>query len=416
MALTVTDARLDGAPVAVRCIDGTIAALGPDVAPEPGDELLDAAGMALCPGLVNGHTHAAMTLLRGVGDDLPLMEWLRTRIWPAEARLNADDVYWGTRLAAVEMLRSGTLHFVDMYWHAPAAARAAADVGIRATIAGVLIDTGAGVESRRDDARRTLAEVAGVDARVRPCLGPHAIYTVGPDDLRWVAETAAEHDVPVHIHLSETRREVEDCIDAHGMRPVPYLDSLGLLGPSTLLAHGCWFEPHELALVAERGATVVTNPVSNMKLATGRAFPYLDALDHGVALGLGTDGAASNNSLDLFQDMKVLSLLQKHLADDPAVLPAPEVFALASGQRSEMLGGTPVAVGARADFLLVDTDSPELVTGDLVANLVYAATGHCVDTAVVDGEVVMRHRDVADHHQILAECRARAARLVEAER
>lgn len=415
MALTVTDARLDGAPVGLRCVDGSIAALGPAVAPEPGDDVFDARGMALCPGLVNGHTHAAMTLLRGVGDDLPLMEWLRTRIWPAEARLTADDVYWGTRLAAVEMLRSGTVHFVDMYWHAPAAARAVADSGMRATIAGVLIDTGSGVESRRDDALQTLDEVAAVDARVRPCLGPHAIYTVGPDDLRWVGETAADRDVPVHIHVSETRREVEDCIDAHGMRPVPYLDSLGLLGPSTVLAHGCWFEPHELALVAERGATVVTNPVSNMKLATGRAFPYLDAIDHGVALGLGTDGAASNNSLDLFQDMKVLSLLQKHVTDDPAVLPAPEVLALASGQRSAVLDGRALEVGARADFLLIDTESPELGTGDLTANLVYAATGHCVDTAVVDGHVVMRHREVPGHREILDECRARAARLVDAD-
>ncbi len=413
MALTVDKVRLGDATVGLRCDQGRIVALGVDVGPEPGDEVIDAAGLVLSPGLVNGHTHAAMTLFRGFGDDLPLMEWLRTRIWPAEGRLAPDDVYWGTRLACIEMLRSGTLHFFDMYWHAEAAARAVRDSGLRGTLSGVIINTGAGPESLRSQALATLDEVADVGGRVRPCLGPHAIYTVERDDLAWVAQTAAERDVPVHIHVSETRREVEDCIDAHGLRPVPYLDSLGLLGPGTLLAHGCWFEPAELATVAERGATVVTNPVSNMKLATGRAFPYLDAVDHGVAMGLGTDGAASNNGLDLFQDMKVLSLLHKHTTDDPSVLPAADVLALAAGRRSPLLGGRPVAVGEPADFLLIDADLPELGPGDLTANLVYAATGYCVDTAVVDGEVVMRGRRVPDQDEVLAECHARAARLTE---
>ena len=411
MALLVNDARLDGAPVHLRCDDGLIVDLGPDVTAQDGDEVLDAHGMALSPGLVNGHTHAAMTLFRGFGDDLPLMEWLQTRIWPAEGRLEGDDVYWGTRLAAAEMLRSGTLHFFDMYWHAADAARAARDAGIRATISGVLIDAGADVQALRADALATIEEVGSMGPLIEPCFGPHAVYTVGTDDLRWVAEQSAELGVPVHIHLSETRTEVEDCVAAHGQRPVPYLDGLGLLGPHALLAHGCWFDAAELALVAERGATVVTNPVSNMKLATGRAFPYDEAAALGVAVGLGTDGAASNNSLDLFQDMKVLALLHKHTAEDPSILPAPDVLAIATGQRSPLLGGSPLAVGERADFLLLDDHSPELGVGDHVPNLVYAATGACVDTAVVAGRVVMRGRVVDDHDEILAECRARAVRL-----
>ena len=195
------------------------------------------------------------------------------------------------------------------------------------------------------------------------------------------------------------------------MRPAELIDRCGLLGPKSVLAHGCWLEPDELALVASRGATIVTNPVSNMKLAVGRQFPYGEAMAAGVAVGLGTDGAASNNSLDLFQDMKVLALAQKFASDDPSTLPAAEVLAIATGQRSELLGGRTIAVGAPADFLVVATDQPEIEPGDLAANLVYAATGAVVQTTVVAGRVLMRERVVADAAEILAQVRGRVPRL-----
>ena len=204
------------------------------------------------PGLVNGHTHAAMTLFRGYGDDLPLMEWLEDWIWPAEARLTAEDVYWGTRLACVEMIRTGTVRFFDMYWHAGETARAVADAGIRAVIGAPLIDAAEG--GLRDVAAASLDEMAAVDAggRVSGALAPHAIYTVGKESLRWVAAQAAERELPVHIHLSETEGEVTDCLEAHGKRPAQYLDELGLLGPQTILAHGVWLDDAELELIAER--------------------------------------------------------------------------------------------------------------------------------------------------------------------
>ena len=195
------------------------------------------------------------------------------------------------------------------------------------------------------------------------------------------------------------------------MRPTELIDRCGLLGPKSVLAHGCWLEPDELALVAERGATVVTNPVSNMKLAVGRQFPYREAVAAGVSIGLGTDGAASNNSLDLFQDMKVLALAQKFANDDPSTLPASEVLAIATGQRSDLLGGRGIEVGAPADFLIVAADRPEIEPGDLAANLVYAATGAVVDTTVVAGRVLMRDREVAGADEILAEVRERVPRL-----
>ena len=211
MSLAVRNARLDDTPVGLRVGDGRIATLGADVEPESGDEVLDAAGMTLLPALVNGHTHAAMTLMRGYGDDLPLREWLQHRIWPTEAKLTGDDVYWGTRLACVEMIRSGTARFWDMYWHPEAVARAVQDSGLRATVALPLIDGMDADQSDalRADAERTVDALADTGPRITTSLGPHAIYTVSEKSLHWVAELSAEHDLPVHIHLSETEGEVQ---------------------------------------------------------------------------------------------------------------------------------------------------------------------------------------------------------------
>jgi 5-methylthioadenosine/S-adenosylhomocysteine deaminase len=364
MSLMVKGARLDGAVIGLRAEDGRIAELGADVKAQPGDDVIDADGMALSPGLINGHTHAAMTLFRGHGDELPLRKWLEEVIWPVEERLHAEDVYWGTRLACVEMIRSGTVRFWDMYWHPGATARAVEDAGLRATIGAPLIDVG-----------------------------------------------AASRELPVHIHLAETEDEVSRCIEEHGARPAAYLDRLGLLGPRTLLAHGVWLDDAELELIAERGATVVSNPVANLKLAVGRAFPYRAARDAGVRLGLGTDGPGSNNSLDLFSDMKTFALIQKHEAHDPAAISAAEAWELAIGRRSPLLGAERrLARGEPADFLLL-ADAPELGLGDFTSALVYTASGGVVDTTVVHGRVLMRRGRAEGSDEILARGRERARRL-----
>jgi 5-methylthioadenosine/S-adenosylhomocysteine deaminase len=418
VSLAVEGASHGGETVGLRVADGVIAELGPGVRAAEGDEVLDGTGTALVPGLVNGHTHAAMTLFRGYGDDLPLMEWLEDWIWPAEAKLTADDVYWGTRLACVEMIRTGTVRFFDMYWHAGETARAAADAGIRAVIGAPLIDTGegTGIGGLRDVASASLDEVASVDAgdRISGALAPHAIYTVSEESLRWVAEEAQARELPVQIHLSETEKEVADCVDAHGMRPAPFLDRLGLLGPATVLAHGVWLDEAELELIAERGATVVTNPVANMKLAVGGPFPYPAARAAGVPLGLGTDGPGSNNSLDLLSDAKHFALIQKHAAGDPAAVTAEEAWRLATGARSPLLGGGTgdgLAPGDPADFLLVRADAPELAPGELIANLVYAASGSVVDTTVVAGRVLMRGGVIEGADEVRERALAQAKRL-----
>jgi 5-methylthioadenosine/S-adenosylhomocysteine deaminase len=340
------------------------------------------------------------------------MEWLQTKIWPAEAKLEADDVYWGARLACVEMIRSGTVGFWDMYWHPDATARAVVDSGLRATIAAPLIDTGGkGPSSLREDALESLDALEGLE-RVGRALAPHAIYTVSEDSLRWIAEQASERELPIHIHLSETEGEVEDCVREHDARPAAYLDRTGALGPRTLLAHSVWLDDDELDLIAERGATVVANPVANLKLAVGRVFDYAAVSRRGIGVALGTDGAGSNNSLDLLQDVKFLSLLQKHEARDPAALPAREAWEVATGRRAPLLGVSGrIEAGEPADFLLVRTDSPQLALGDLVANLVYAAAGCVVDTTVVAGRVLTRGGVVQGADEVRARATERARRL-----
>jgi len=411
-ALTVTGARLDGATVAVRCDGGLIEALGPDVVPEDGDETIDAGGAPLVPAFVNGHTHAAMTLFRGYGGDLPLMRWLQEKVWPVEARLDAEDVYWGARLACLEMIRTGTARFWDMYWQPEATARAVADSGLGATIGGALFDADGHTERMKATALASLEELEPFAPRVGRALAPHSIYTVSEELLRWTAEVAADREIPVQIHLAETEREVKDCLAAHGERPAQYLDRLGLLGERTMLAHGVWLDRAELELIAERGATVVTNPVANLKLASGGPFPYPAARDAGVAVALGTDGAGSNDSLDLFSDLKTFALMQRHAAGDPTVLPAPEALEIATGARAPILGtGEALTVGAPADFLLLRGDAYEIGLGDLASDIVYAANGSVVDTTVAAGRALMRGGHVGGAEETIARASERAARL-----
>lgn len=404
-ALTVTGAVLDGESVGVRCADGRIEALGRDVRPEPGDETIDAAGAPLVAPLVNGHTHAAMTLFRGFGGDLPLMRWLREVVWPIEAKLMPEDVYWGTRLACLEMIRTGTARFWDMYWHPGETARAVRDAGLRATIGGPLFDADGNTEAMKEKASDYLDELAafaadGVDA----AFAPHSIYTVSESLLRWTAEQAAERELPIQIHLAETEDEVTECLERHGLRPASYLDRLGLLGERTVLAHGVWLDEAELELIAERRATVAANPAANMKLAVGGVFPYPAAREAGVRVGLGTDGAGSNDSLDLLADLKLFALSQRHASGDPTVLPAEEAWAIATGNAQLEVGGS-------ADFLLLRARSHELSLGDLYSDLVYAASGSIVDTTVVGGRVLMRGGEVPGAEEVVARAVERARRL-----
>lgn len=409
---------LDGERVSIRIVEGRIAAIGPTLDPEAGDETLDATATIVSPGLVNAHTHAAMSLFRGFADDLPLMDWLENHIWPAEAGLDDEDIYWGTRLACLEMIRSGTIRFWDMYWRPLVVARAVADSGLRATIGAPLIDGGphAADQSSQDRLRAEAMEtVAALEDIALPgidvALAPHAIYTVSDDSLEWLGGLANERRIPIEIHLSETEGEVLDCVERCGLRPAALLDRLGVLGPRTVLAHGVWLDEAERELIAASGATIATNPAANMKLGVGGPFDYPAASRAGIAVGLGTDGAGSNNSLDMLADAKLFALLQKHHARDPAVASAAETWEIATGRRSELLGGGSIEVGARADLILLRAGDPALAVGSLDAGLVYAASDSAVHSTIVAGRILMRDGVIDGAAEVVAAAAERARGL-----
>jgi 5-methylthioadenosine/S-adenosylhomocysteine deaminase len=301
-----------------------------------------------------------------------------------------------------------------MYWHPEATARAVEDAGLQATIGGPLLDVNGDGPDPRPTILSDLDELAERGPGVHAALAPHAIYTVSEELLRWTAELAAERGLPIHIHLSETQQEVTECKERHGLRPAAYLDRLGVLTDRTVLAHGVWLDEAELELIAERGCTVVANPVANMKLAVGGVFPYPAARRAGVAVGLGTDGAGSNDSLDLFSDLKTFALMQRHNSGDTTVLAASEAWEIATGGCAPLLtghAGNRPQIGAPADFLLLRRDSYELGLGDLASDLVYAANGSIVDTTVVAGRTLMRHAEVEGSKEVIARATERAHRL-----
>ena len=385
--------------------DGLITGIGPSLDLSGIDQVIDGTDRILAASLINGHTHAAMAMLRGRGGDLPLDRWLQEVIWPLERELSGEDIYWGTRLACIEMARNGVSKFWDMYWHSAEVARAVRDAGLRAVAGPVILSLPDGPDPAAAEASliEDLDRITEMGPMVEAAIAPHAIYTVGPDRLSGLAALAEDRGLPIHIHLSETEKEVLDCISEHGLRPAFYLDRLGLLGPGTVLAHGVWLDEDELGLIAERGATIVTNPVANDKLAVGRTFPLPDAVEAGIPLGLGTDGPASNDSLDPLSDLKVLGLVQRGAARDAAVLKSGDAWRIATGQASPLLRPEPpLEPGSPADFILLDAKAPELATGDLTSNLVYAASGAVVDSLVVDGRAVSLHREVADFDEIIA--------------
>ena len=379
-------------------------------------EVLDAEGMAALPSFVNAHTHAAMTLFRGIAEDMELMPWLTEAIWPREARLSADDVYWGTRLAALEMIRSGTTLAADMYFFPEAQARAARDSGMRFVISYPIID---GLDASR---ARELQRACAAFFDAPPDCGPisafglagHSVYATSESSWRFLAEFAAERGLSLHMHLAESETEDRDCRAATGISPAAYLDSLGALSPRSFAAHCVHLSEADWDILASREVCAVHNPVSNMKLAIGGAFNYESASRRGVRVLLGTDGAASNNSLNLASDMKIAGLLQKHHYRDPRRWPVAELYNAATRAGHEFFGtgAGRIEAGATADLILVDIRSPEMTpVHDIVSNLVYAGATSAIDTTICAGEVLMRHRRIEGEAEVRAEAARRSAAL-----
>jgi len=370
------------------------------------DHKLDCRNMAALPGLYNSHTHAAMTLFRGYADDMPLIEWLTKKIWPNEARLTEKEVYIGTRLACLEMIKSGTIFFNDMYWHLPGSFRAVSEMGIKAALSSVLIDnTGtSNTEEQKNKVKSEFSQFANKNKNIIFALGPHAPYTVSEELLIWCSEFAENNKLPIHIHLSETEKEVKDCISAKKMRPVEYLDNIGFLSSNVIAAHAVWLNEKEIDILAKNNVTVATNPVSNMKLAVGRGFDHSMMSQKGVNITLGTDGTASNNNLDIFEEMKFSALLHKFTSNNPAASTAQDIFRTATINSAKAFGinGGIIEEGKLADIILVDLKRPELVPShNLISNIVYSANGSCVNTTICNGKILMHDRKVENEMEIL---------------
>ncbi|MDO9584340.1 MAG: amidohydrolase [Desulfomicrobium sp.] len=414
MSILIRKVRLYGEVVDVLIRGNRFDSIGTDV-DSSADVVIDGSGKAILPSFHNAHTHASMTLLRGYADDMDLHTWLSEHIWPFEARLTEDDIYWGARLACLEMIKSGTTFFADMYWHWKGTARAVTEMGMRAALSAAFFDFDD--PARAEAMKRQVMDLHDASAaypdRIQFILGPHAIYTVSSDSLRWLGDYAARHGLFVHQHLSETQKEVDDCLAKHGQRPVEYLHGLGLLAPNLILVHAVWMTGEEMDLLARHGVQVVHCPVSNMKLCSGR-FDYAAMKARGVALALGTDGCSSNNNLDMMEEMKIASLLAKVTSMDPTALPAQEALDMATegGARMYGLDSGRIATGKLADCILVDLNHVRMVPGHhLVSNLVYSANSSCVDTTICDGRVLMLGGKVEGEEEILAQVRATLARL-----
>jgi 5-methylthioadenosine/S-adenosylhomocysteine deaminase len=352
-------------------------------------QVLDAAGTAILPALYNTHTHAAMTLLRGYADDMPLQKWLQEYIWPYEDKLTPDDILRGSELAAKEMVASGSVFFNDMYFDIEQTIDVVNRTGMRATIGVTVMESHSKAvsEEKKEFVRHWQDPTGG---RIRLAMAPHAIYTVGERKLRDSATFARENGMMIHIHLAETVTEENDCLREHGMTPIRYLDSIGFLGPDVVAAHCVHVDDEEAAILAERGVTISHCPCSNLKLGSG-LFPYERLMKAGCRITLGTDGASSSNNLDLREAMKFAALLAK-AGGDPELLPAEEVFRWASRNGAEAFGldAGVVAEGRLADCLLVDlSDIRMQPCHNLISNFVYAADSRCIKHVVCDGRIIL---------------------------
>ena len=388
------------------------------------DKIIDADGKILLPGFINTHTHLSMTLFRGLADDLSLDSWLNDHIWPMEANLNGDYCYIGALLGAVELIKSGTTTFSDMYFYMEDVARAVDEAGIRAVLSYGMIDFGDG-EKREAEIKENLSLFENcngmADGRIKVFFGPHSPYTASEELLIKVRELADEYKMGIHIHVSETQKEINDILEEKGLRPFEYLDKIGFLGPDVVAAHSVWLSDNEIEIIKKNNVKVSHNPCSNMKLASGIA-PVSKLIENGVCVSIGTDGASSNNNLDLIEELKTASLLQKVSTLDPKVLTSDEAIAMGTIKGAEALGiddevGS-IEVGKKADIILIDTNSANMVpdSSNLSSNIIYSANGSNVDTTICNGKILMENKKlvVLDEQEIYEKAKNAIKELKEA--
>ncbi len=375
---------------------------------------------AVIPGLINCHTHSAMTLFRGYSDDLPLKDWLEKKIWPLEKKLTEEDIYWGTKLACLEMIKTGTTCFNDMYWFEEASIEAIKEMGIRAVIGLVLLDfLPLGSKEHIEKLWKKINHVRFVKQLsnrvkikkleiIKLAIAPHSIYAVSKENLIWAKNFAKRNNLILHIHISETKKEVKDCQRQYKLRPVEYLDKIGFLGKNVVLAHSVWLSDKEIKILGKRNCSAVYCPCSNMKLGIGEIFPYQKLKKAKVNICLGTDGPASNNNLDLFEEMKIGSLLQKHKEKNPTTPKAKEVlnWTTVNGANALKINTGSLQRGKLADLILIDINQLSFVPGfNFNSDLVYSTSGNCVSDLICNGKILMREREIKGEKEIIKKTR-----------
>ena len=404
--------------------DNLIAEISSQIDESNASKIIDATGKIVIPGLINTHTHLSMTLFRGLADDLSLDSWLNDHIWPMEANLNGDFCYIGALLGAVELIKSGTTTFSDMYFYMEDVARAIDEAGIRAVLSYGMIDFG-DEEKRKNEIKANLELFEAcdgmADGRIKVFFGPHSPYTASEELLIKVRELADEYNMGIHIHVSETQKEIEDVSSQKGLRPFEYLDKIGFLGPDVVAAHSVWLSDNEIEIIKKNNVKISHNPCSNMKLASGVA-PVSKLIENDICVSIGTDGASSNNNLDLIEELKTASLLQKVSTLDPKVLNSDEAIAMGTIKGAEALGleseiGS-IEVGKKADIVLIDTNSANMVpdSSSLSSNIIYSANGSNVDTTICDGKILMENKKltILYEEEIYAKARKAIKELKEA--
>lgn len=381
-----------------------------------GVEVLDCCGLVAVPGLVNMHTHAAMALMRGVGEDMDFRHWI-DRIWNIEEKIDAEYVYWATKVACIEMIKTGTTTVNDQYWFPMHGHRAASEMGLRSVVSYVVCDKNNPQEAarEREQLQEMYEESLRWPAHTQFAAAFHAIYSVSEEMIVWVHDFAVKHSLKLHFHLAETENEVVECRRAHGgMTPVEYLDSLGVLDSDSIAAHTLWLSENDIRILGERRVNCVHNVNSNLKLSSGYKFKYNELRDSGANICIGTDGCASSNNLDMLEAMKTSAILQKAWRRDPAAMPLDELMATATvnGGRALGLDVGRIEEGALADMLIVDTDSPFFLSpGPFLGNFIYSAHSDCIKSVICNGRFIMKDRVVPGEKEILEKARSVLGKL-----
>jgi len=423
MSLLVKNATLPSGKKSDILIEGSrISKVAPSISARA-DEKIDASGKIALPGFINTHTHAAMTLFRGIGEDAALHDWLAA-VRAAEVKVAPPQIRAGTALAAAEMIKSGTTCFSDMYFHMDEVAIAVQESGMRAVLGYSMVDMGkGGFDEKKRKSELSICEQfikdwqGKADGRITTSVPPHSLYLCSKELLVASKEMAQKHNVQLHIHLSETRKEVFDCLSAHKLRPAYYLDSLGLLTPRTVAAHCVWMTKEEVKLLASRGVSSSLCPVSNLKLASGGVAPLPEMQGAKMNVSLGTDGSASNDSLSMFETMKFLALCVKNARWDATAATAPQMLSAATegGARALGIDAGLLAEGKLADIILVDARAANMAPlHDITANLVYSAHAGNVTDSIINGKAVMRERKLLllDEGKVVEAAQKEAERLV----